>query len=522
MGETKMKRHFLAVGLLLVLALFAGVSSTSGRQGAGDGVAAPQAPAAVEGEVASTISYQGSLRENGAPVAGSRNMLFEFWDNNSCIGSAPVISIEKENVPVSDGRFSVTLAVPPARFTGQAYWLKVTVNGTALGCQELLPTAYALSLRPGATIAAGGTALTLSSSSGNALVATTGATSGGQAGVALIGRNTATSGGKAGVLGENASRSDWNIGVWGLATANSGVTSGVWGQTESTTDGARGVTGWAHGQSGATYGVRGDSQSPAGTGVGGYANALTGHTYGVYGQTSSTSDWTVAVWGHAVGASGVTTGAWGTTDSSTDGARGLMGMATATSGKTYGVVGENQSPSGWAAKFESAGYGVWIETELEGVQALGVHNGDVGIDLGELWVGGDVHFAGDLHLKGRIIYDGVLPPGSSADTEGGNETTDAEEPAEVWLTGYGFGVMTGDVAQITIDPTFAQTVNLTEPYHVFVQVYGDAEVFVTDRTPTGFTVRLREGDPDIEFSYSIVAKRLGFEGERLESPPPAP
>ncbi len=504
-----MKRNFLAVGLLLVLALFAGVSSISGRQGAGDGIAAPQAPAAVEGEVASTISYQGSLRENGAPVAGNRNMLFEFWDNNSCIGSAPVISIEKENVPVSDGRFSVTLAVPPARFTGQAYWLKVTVNGTALGCQELLPTAYALSLRPGATIAAGGTALTLSSSSGNALVATTGATSGGQAGVALIGRNTATSGGKAGVLGENASGSDWNIGVWGLATANSGVTSGVWGQTESTTDGARGVTGWAHGQSGATYGVRGDSQSPAGTGVGGYANALTGHTYGVYGQTLSTSDWTVAVWGHAVGASGVTTGVWGTTDSSTGGARGLMGMATATSGETYGVVGENQSPSGWAAAFKSVGGGVWIET-APGQQALGVQNGNVNIDNGNLSVTGDLTVGGEIHNNAVV------------NTQAGSLSIYTEESAEAWLTDYGFGTLTGGVAEVTIDPLFAQTVNLDAPYHVFVQVYGDADVYVMNRTPTGFVVQLREGDPDVEFSYRIVAKRLGFEGERLESPPPAP
>jgi DNA-binding transcriptional LysR family regulator len=68
---------------------------------------------------------------------------------------------------------------------------------------------------------------------------------------------------------------------------------------------------------------------------------------------------------------------------------------------------------------------------------------------------------------------------------------------------------------VTIDPMFAQTVNLEAGYHVFIQVYGDASVFVTDRTPETFTVRLREGQPDVEFSYRIVAKRLGFEDLRL-------
>lgn len=39
------------------------------------------------------------------------------------------------------------------------------------------------------------------------------------------------------------------------------------------------------------------------------------------------------------------------------------------------------------------------------------------------------------------------------------------------------------------------------------------------RTPVGFDVVLKDGDAAAEFSYRIVAKRLGFEGKRLEPAP---
>jgi hypothetical protein len=77
------------------------------------------------------------------------------------------------------------------------------------------------------------------------------------------------------------------------------------------------------------------------------------------------------------------------------------------------------------------------------------------------------------------------------------------------------------VAHVAVDPTYAETVSLHEPYHVFVQVYGDAEVFVASRTPAGFEVRVRNGDPSVEFSYRIMAKRRGHEANRLDRAPNA-
>ncbi len=491
-----MKHKLFTIGLVIGLMLAANSGRAADQPGPDNTRRYEQAPVAIDATVASRISYQGVLRENGAPVTGTRNLVFEFWDNSACIGSSPSFTVSKPGVAISNGLFNVALDTPPSRFTGGAYWLRVRVGSTALGCQEILPVPYALTLRPGATIHALDTALYLESNSGNALVATTSTTGGGPTAVGVVGKSTATTGGWAGVMGEVASRSDWTVGVLGRATATSGITSGVWGQTESTASGARGVTGWAHGASGATTGVRGDSQSNAGTGVAGFANATTGSTHGVYGETMSHSDWTVAVWGNARGQSGVTTGVWGTTNSTTNGARAIMGFASATAGETYAVVGENNSPSGWAAAFNSVGNGVWIGTAM-GREALGVHLGDVVVDEGNLEVGG---------TKSAVV-----------DTQDGRRLLYAEEAAEVWFADYGFDRLVGGSSKITIDPVFAQTVNLGQPYHVFVQVYGEADVYVTDRSIVGFEVRLRQGDPNVEFSYRIVAKRLGFEDQRLES-----
>lgn len=94
-----------------------------------------------------------------------------------------------------------------------------------------------------------------------------------------------------------------------------------------------------------------------------------------------------------------------------------------------------------------------------------------------------------------------------------------EEASEVWFVDYGFARLDGGLTVVTIDPVFAQAVNLTEPYHVFIQAYGAADLYVSSRSEDAFEVQLREGDPAVEFSYRLVAKRLGFEDARLARAP---
>jgi hypothetical protein len=106
-------------------------------------------------------------------------------------------------------------------------------------------------------------------------------------------------------------------------------------------------------------------------------------------------------------------------------------------------------------------------------------------------------------------------------TSQGACTLYTEESTEVWFTDYGFGHLQDGQTVIRIDPLFAETVNLNEPYHVFIQAYGKATLYVSQRTPSTFEVCLTEGDPNVEFSYRLVAKRRDYERARLERAPSA-
>jgi hypothetical protein len=330
-------------------------------------------------------------------------------------------------------------------------------------------------------------------------------------GTGVRGESTATTGTTTGVYG--LSNSSAGRGVVGYVNAGSGYTYGLLGLSNST-DG-RGIYGSADASSGYTYGVYGLSQSTSGRGVFGYTAAAGGTTYGVYGLSQSTSG--RGVYGQASASGGGTTGVYGLSRSnagrgvvgyvnagsgytygllglsnSTDG-RGVFGEATASSGHTIGVLGFTGSPDGWAGMFTTAvGNGVYIQAPSSkiGLQVAG--NSQV------------------LGVKSAVVR-----------TDDGSRLLYAEESAEIWFSDYGFGHLQKGLAVVPIDLVFAQAVNLQKPYHVFVQVYGDAEVYVTGRTPGQFEVRALKGKPDVEFSYRLVARRLGYEDQRLERAPEA-
>jgi hypothetical protein len=157
------------------------------------------------------------------------------------------------------------------------------------------------------------------------------------------------------------------------------------------------------------------------------------------------------------------------------------------SANAYPVIVATNNGTGYAGAFvatTATGRGVYIETQ-----------GGAGLQV----VGGS---------KNAVVR-----------TPSGAKALYTEESTEVWFTDYGFGKLTNGKGRILFDPSFAQTINADESYHVFVQPYGRAELYIAERTPLGFTVALKDGDPNAEFSYRIVAKRLGFEGKRLEAAP---
>jgi hypothetical protein len=159
-------------------------------------------------------------------------------------------------------------------------------------------------------------------------------------------------------------------------------------------------------------------------------------------------------------------------------------LATAnTGGEALSVI---NGGTGFAARFEGRGSGKGVIITTEGGAGLQVFGGS---------------------------KNAVVP------TPGGTKALYTEESTEVWFTDYGFGKLERGRARVLLDPSFAQTINPEEPYHVFLQARGNAELYVGESTPLGFEVALREGDPNAEFSYRVVAKRLGFEDKRLEPAP---
>jgi hypothetical protein len=155
--------------------------------------------------------------------------------------------------------------------------------------------------------------------------------------------------------------------------------------------------------------------------------------------------------------------------------RGVYGVATADSGETIGVYGESNSPDG---------YGVYCK--------------------GRLHTDGNFTATG---TKSALVW---LPDGEGVKLY-------AMESSENWFEEVGSAKLDNGVAVVRIDPTFAQTVNLAENYHVFMNATEDCKgLYATKKTDTSFEVREHGGGTsNVEFSYRLLAKRRGFENERL-------
>ncbi|MBM4464763.1 MAG: hypothetical protein FJ014_04225 [Chloroflexi bacterium] len=411
----------------------------------------------VSGTVATKISYQGRLTDANGSPVADGTYTMQFRLYDARSGGTMLWDSGSQNVQVYDGLFNVELGVDPSHFNGQALWLE-----TKVGAETLSPRRELLPV-PYALSLVPGADVVGTVGGGSALAGANMSSAEGSMGV--LGYALATNGETYGLYGKSDS-SD-GVGVFGLATAASGTTYGVKGQSDSTA--GRGVLGYATAASGTTYGVKGQSDSPDGTGVYGYVTATSGETDGVWGKSESTAG--TGVWGLATATSGTTYGVFG--ESKSTSGRGVVGIASASSGTTYGVRGVSYSPSG---------YGVY-------------------------YVGG---------LGGTGTKSAIVP----TQDYGWRKLYAVESPGN-FFEDFGQGQLANGQATVTIDPIFAQTVNLTETYYVFLTPVGDTPVllFITEKTPTTFTVRgvTLDGQPAKgAFDYRIVAKRLGYENLRLE------
>jgi hypothetical protein len=91
------------------------------------------------------------------------------------------------------------------------------------------------------------------------------------------------------------------------------------------------------------------------------------------------------------------------------------------------------------------------------------------------------------------------------------------ESPENWFEDFGTSKIIRGHGRIVLDPVFAETVNTTLDYHVFLTPRGECRgLYVAAKRPNGFEVReLGNGRGTVEFDYRTVAKRKGFEQPRL-------
>src|SRR5262249_21127128 len=110
------------------------------------------------------FTYQGQLKQNGAPMNGTVNLRFSLWDAVGS-GSPPTggnqigSTQQSTNVPITSGLFTVTLndagQFGTSAFNGQARWLQVEVcSDSSCNSRTVLSPREAISAAPYARFAA--------------------------------------------------------------------------------------------------------------------------------------------------------------------------------------------------------------------------------------------------------------------------------------------------------------------------------------------------------------------------------
>ncbi len=90
----------------------------------------------------------------------------------------------------------------------------------------------------------------------------------------------------------------------------------------------------------------------------------------------------------------------------------------------------------------------------------------------------------------------------------------ALETPEPVFEDIGEGVIDSEgLCYIFIDPIMQETINTKCDYQVFLQKYGEGEIFVSERKENYFLIN---GTPNLKFGWRFVVKQKGYETDRLE------
>jgi hypothetical protein len=299
-------------------------------------------------------------------------------------------------------------------------------------------------------------------------------------------------------------------GVYSVMSGNGAV--GLYGESDGTTESGSGRSGI--GVKGLGTGADGNGMTADETAAGGYglyahaSGAQDSKRYapaGVYALANSG----IGVEGFSVGESNlykqfqtgfdpaISAGVWGDTSDS-----GSLALA--------GILG--------TADNNSAGYFQNNSEATPTIQAYNNYNDNKG-PTGLFKVFKASTAAGTCGIgDGNLSCTGQLKALATAGGGARTVETYATQSAENWMEDYGTGSLSGGRGVVQIDATFADTVTADMSYHVFLTPLGDLKgpLYVTKVSATSFEVHeANGGTSSIGFDYKIVAKRRGYEAQRL-------
>ncbi|HET9343644.1 MAG TPA: hypothetical protein VFO25_12095 [Candidatus Eremiobacteraceae bacterium] len=337
--------------------------------------------------------------------------------------------------------------------------------------------------------------------------------------------------GKAGVLGLDTSTSGGlNSGVSGVSVNGAGVTG--------TSTNLNGVQGFS--ASGAS-GVYGQNSVAGGFGVAG-RNTATTHDNGGAGVLADGGAHDDGLHAFGTGSTANAIYAFSQQGSSLVANQGGNNLAPELALEDTNPSNSNDiihadGPNGTVLSMSSSV--TWFHTDFE-VSApfasvfegsdyqtppLNVYGGGSGTDFEVLTVndvnGTDVAGItdiGNIGISGLLYSDGSCSGGCIVNhkrVHAVREYTPAE--SEPTIEDNGEASLVDGVAQVALDPKFANIINAYIPYIVTVTPEGDCRgLFVTQRSAHGFVVReLQGGRSNVSFGYRIVAHRFGVSVARL-------
>ena len=156
--------------------------------------------------------------------------------------------------------------------------------------------------------------------------------------------------------------------------------------------------------------------------------------------------------------------------------------------------------------------------------------------------GSDVQISGDLYVQGAVYqlcsssggsfpvtsphghcYTSVSPAVRTTSSRGGEVTAYSTLASVPAIEDFGEAQLVNGEASVSIESTFASTIDRSRSYLVFVTPEGDCNgLYVTGKSAGGFIVReLRNGHSSLAFQYRIVGHPYANNAARLAPVAPA-